>query len=103
MKMKVKIAVGLVLAAIAAGGIGVIKVKYFEAGSFLDINTARLKVDHVARYDAAGQDIRFYVFTPPGPENAHISCGLAAGENNSSLQCWKKNVYAPEPVVGAKD
>jgi hypothetical protein len=83
--------VGPIVAVAVFGLIGLglwVKANYFEDGNYLV--TGKAKVDHVVRFEAAGGNIRYYVITPPGPKNAHISCGIAAGENNSSQFCWEK-------------
>ncbi len=99
---KWKLLGGGVLAAIIAIAVAVVllwaKANWFEDGNYLV--TEKGKVDHVIRFEAAGGNIRYYVITPPGPENSHMSCGISAGEKSPTQGCWVKQGWVMNPSAG---
>ena len=94
----VKPVLGILAVILVVGVIFWAKASWFEDGSYLV--TSEAKVDHVIRFQSAGGNIRYYVLTPPGPENSHMSCGISAGDKSPTQGCWVKQGWVMHPTAG---
>lgn len=76
----------LIVIAIALGI--VVKVRFFEDGSYWSSNTKQTRSDAVMRLEATGEDFRVYEFTPQ--KAPHMQCVFAAASQKGGLFCFPK-------------